>query len=56
LAFEIIEEPGFIGSLICIAPNLPISTEVRLGTLNTDIEVVQNYQKAQLSRCFQALS
>ena len=42
LASDIVEENGFVGSVICTAAGWVIGTEVMLGVVTTDIEVHQD--------------
>jgi len=42
LASDIVDERGFVGSVICNAKGFVVGTEVMLGVVTTDIEVMQD--------------
>ncbi|MBL4821030.1 MAG: hypothetical protein JKY98_08610 [Gammaproteobacteria bacterium] len=44
LASDIIEDSGFVGSVICSAGKLVIGTGIMLGVVTTSIEVHQDYK------------
>lgn len=44
LSSDIVEERGFVGSVICSAAGYVIGTEVMLGVVTSDIEVHQDYR------------
>ena len=44
LASDIVEERGFVGSVLCSAPGYITGTEVMLGVVTSDIEVKQDNQ------------
>lgn len=44
LASDIIDESGYVGNVVCMAPGVVIGTEVLLGAVTTDIEVHQDYR------------
>ena len=39
---DIVDESGFVGSVICTAKGFVVGTEVMLGVVTTDIEVLQD--------------
>jgi len=44
LASDIIEERGFVGSVVCSLPGFAVGTELLLGVITTDIQVHQDYR------------
>lgn len=44
LASDIVEERGFVGSVLCSAPGYVIGSELMLGVVTTDIDVKQDNQ------------
>ncbi len=44
LASDIVEERGFVGSVLCSAPGYVVGSEIMLGVVTTDIEVQQDNQ------------
>jgi len=43
LASDIVEQRGFVGSVICLARSHVVGTEVMLGVVHTDIQVHQDF-------------
>jgi len=52
LASDVIADRGFVGSIICSAAGYVIGTELMIGILTTDIDVVQEYRSGQSSMLF----
>ena len=52
LASDIIDQRGFVGSVICTAAGWVVGTEVMLGVVTTDIEVQQDTRADMSSMLF----
>lgn len=52
LASDIVEERGFVGSVVCNAAGYILGTEVMLGVVTTDITVHQDYRSGVTNLLF----
>ncbi|MEQ8953667.1 MAG: hypothetical protein RL120_05990, partial [Gammaproteobacteria bacterium] len=52
LASDIVEERGFVGSVLCSTPAYVIGTEIMLGVVTTDVDVKQDNQVSSSNLLF----